>query len=45
VASILRKRTKPRLSTKAPKTTEKEHQERKKQAAKRRREGYEWLFS
>ena len=45
VASILKGRTKPSLSTQAPKTMEKEHQERKKQAAERRREGYEWLFS
>jgi DNA-binding transcriptional ArsR family regulator len=45
MASILKKRTKPSLSTKPPKTMEKEHQERKKRAAERRREGYEWLFS
>src|SRR4051812_3641404 len=45
VASILKKRTKPSLSTQAPKTTENERQERKTQAAERRREGYEWLFN
>jgi DNA-binding transcriptional ArsR family regulator len=44
-ASILKKRTKPRLSTKPQKTTEKDRQESKKRAAERRREGYEWLFS
>jgi DNA-binding transcriptional ArsR family regulator len=44
VASILKGRTKPRLSTKQPKTPEKDLQERKRQAAERRREGYEWLF-
>ena len=45
VASILKKRTKPRLSTQPSKTTEEDRQERKKRAAERRREGYEWLFS
>jgi DNA-binding transcriptional ArsR family regulator len=45
VTSILKGRTKPRLSTKAPKTTEQDRQERKNHAAKRRQEGYEWLFS
>jgi DNA-binding transcriptional ArsR family regulator len=45
VASILPRRTKPSLSTKAPKTTENDRQQRKIQAAQRRREGYEWLFS
>jgi DNA-binding transcriptional ArsR family regulator len=44
VASILKKRTKPSLSTKPPKTADQEHQERKKRDAERRREGYEWLF-
>jgi DNA-binding transcriptional ArsR family regulator len=44
VASILKKRTKPSLSTKPQKPTEKDLQERKRQAAERRREGYEWLF-
>jgi DNA-binding transcriptional ArsR family regulator len=45
VASILKKRTKPSLSTKAPKTLEQDPQETKKRAAERRREGYEWLFA
>src|SRR5919199_4706857 len=40
VASILKKRTKPGLSTQSPQTTEEERQERKKQAAERRREGF-----
>jgi len=44
VASILKGRTKPRLSTKPPKTTENDHQEKRDQEAQRRREGYEWLF-
>ena len=44
VASILKKRTKPSLSTQAPKTTENDHQERRKREAKRRQEGFEWLF-
>ena len=44
VASILKKRTKPRLSTKPPKTEDQERQERKIRDAERRREGYEWLF-
>jgi predicted transcriptional regulator len=44
VASILKKRTKPRLSTKPQKTTQQERQEQKRRAAERRREGYEWLF-
>ena len=45
VASILKKRTKPSLSTQPTKTAEEDRRERKKQAAERRREGYEWLFS
>jgi DNA-binding transcriptional ArsR family regulator len=45
VASILKKRTKPSLSTKPPKTEEQDRQERKRRAAERRREGYEWLFA
>ena len=45
VASILKKRTKPSLSPQSPKTTEYDHQERKRRAAERRREGYEWLFA
>ena len=44
VASILKKRTKPRLSTQPPKTAEQDRQERKRRAAEKRREGYEWLF-
>ena len=44
VASILKKRTKPSLSTKPPKTEEQDRQERKIRDAERRREGYEWLF-
>jgi hypothetical protein len=44
VASILKGRTKQSLSTKPPKTAENDRQERKRRAAKRRREGYDWLF-
>src|SRR3954447_20202283 len=44
LASILKKRTKPSLSTKAPKTTETDRQEERKREAQRRREGFEWLF-
>jgi DNA-binding transcriptional ArsR family regulator len=44
VASILKKRTKPSLSTKAPKTQDYDRQEKRKREAKRRREGFEWLF-
>jgi len=44
VGSILKGRTKPRLSTKPPKTTEQDRQGQKRLAAERRREGYEWLF-
>src|SRR3954452_16747283 len=42
VASILKKRTKPSLSTKASKSAQEDLQETKKRAAQRRREGYEW---
>jgi predicted transcriptional regulator len=45
VASILKGRTKPSLSTKPPKTADQDYQEKKRQAAERRQEGYEWLFS
>jgi DNA-binding transcriptional ArsR family regulator len=45
VASILKKRTKPSLSTKPPKPEEQDRQERKRRAAEKRREGYEWLFA
>ena len=44
VASILKERTKPRLSTKPQKTTESDRQEKRRREAKRRREGFEWLF-
>jgi DNA-binding transcriptional ArsR family regulator len=44
VASILKKRTKPRLSKNPPQTQEHNPQERRKQEAQRRREGFEWLF-
>jgi DNA-binding transcriptional ArsR family regulator len=45
MASILKKRTKPSLSTKPPKPEEQDRQERKRRAAEKRREGYEWLFA
>jgi DNA-binding transcriptional ArsR family regulator len=44
VAPILKGRTKSRLSTKPPKTQDYDHQEERKREAKRRREGFEWLF-
>ncbi len=44
VASILKKRTKLRLSTKPPKTQEHDRQEERKREAQRRTEGFEWLF-
>ena len=44
VASILSKGTKPRLSTKPPQTPDYDRQEERKREAKRRREGFEWLF-
>jgi DNA-binding transcriptional ArsR family regulator len=44
MASILKGRTKPSLSTKPPKTTQQDRQEKRKQEAQRRREGFEWLF-
>jgi DNA-binding transcriptional ArsR family regulator len=44
VDSILKKRTKPRLSKNPPQTQEHNPQERRKQEAQRRREGFEWLF-
>ena len=44
VASILKKRTKPRLSTKPQQTQHYDRQEERKREAKRRREGFEWLF-
>ena len=44
VASILKGRTKPSLSTNQPKTQEYDRHEERKREAKRRREGFEWLF-
>jgi DNA-binding transcriptional ArsR family regulator len=44
VASILKGRTKPSLSTKPPKTQKTDRQEERKREAQRRREGFEWLF-
>ncbi len=44
MASILKGRTKPRLSTEVPKPTDQDRQEERKRKAKRRREGFEWLF-
>ena len=44
VGSILKKRTKPRLSTKPPQTQKQDRQQERKREAKRRREGFEWLF-
>jgi DNA-binding transcriptional ArsR family regulator len=44
VGSILKGRTKPRLSAEPPKPTHQDHQEERKLEAERRREGYEWLF-
>jgi DNA-binding transcriptional ArsR family regulator len=44
VGSILKGRTKPRLSTKSPRTQEYDRQEERKREAKRRTEGFEWLF-
>ena len=44
VGSILKGRTKPSLSTKPQKTQEQDCQEKKRRAAERRKEGYEWLF-
>jgi DNA-binding transcriptional ArsR family regulator len=44
VASILKGRTKPRLSTQPLQTQEHDPQEKRKREAQRRREGFEWLF-
>ena len=44
VASILKRRTKPSLSTKPLQTQDYDRQEERKREAKRRREGFEWLF-
>ena len=44
VGSILKGRTKPSLSTKPPKPTGTDRQEKRKREAQRRREGFDWLF-
>jgi hypothetical protein len=44
VASILKGRTKPRLSAKTPQTQDYDRQEKREQEAQRRKEGFEWLF-
>jgi DNA-binding transcriptional ArsR family regulator len=44
VASILERRTKPSLSTKPQQTQDYDRQEERKREAKRRKEGFEWLF-
>jgi hypothetical protein len=44
VASILKGRTKPRLSTEPSQTQDYDRQEQRKREAQRRREGFEWLF-
>ena len=44
VGSILKGRTKPRLRTQAPQKQDYNRQEERKREAKRRREGFEWLF-
>jgi DNA-binding transcriptional ArsR family regulator len=44
VGSILKGRTKPRLSKNPPQTQEQDSQERRRREAQRRREGFEWLF-
>jgi DNA-binding transcriptional ArsR family regulator len=44
VASILKGRTRPRLSKNPPQTQEHHPKERRKREAQRRREGFEWLF-
>jgi len=44
VASILKGQTKPSLSTKPPQEQDYDRQEERKREAKRRREGFEWLF-
>ena len=45
VASILKGRTKPRLSAQPPKTPQYDLKEKRRQEAQRRTEGFEWLFS
>ena len=44
VASILKGRTKPRLSAKPPQIQEHNRKEKRNREAQRRREGFEWLF-
>jgi DNA-binding transcriptional ArsR family regulator len=44
VASILKERTKPRLSPQPPQTQEYDRKEKRDREAQRRREGYSWLF-
>ena len=44
VASILKGRTKPRLSTQRQKSTQFGRQEEREREAHRRKEGFEWLF-
>ena len=44
VGSILKGRTKPSLSTKPPQTQDYDRQGERKREAKRRTEGFEWLF-
>ena len=45
VGSILKGRTKPRLSPQPPKTQEYGRKEKREREAQRRTEGFEWLFS
>ena len=45
LASINKRRTRPRLSTKTSKDEEYDRAEHRKREAERRKEGYEWLFS
>jgi DNA-binding transcriptional ArsR family regulator len=44
VGSILKRPTKPRLSTQHQKTSEYDRKQQREQEAQRRREGFEWLF-
>src|SRR4051794_36116052 len=44
LASLLKKRTKPRIKNQHPKTQEHDRQEKRKREAQRRTEGFEWLF-
>jgi DNA-binding transcriptional ArsR family regulator len=45
LASINKRRTKPRLSKKTLKNQEYDQEEHRKHEAERRKEGYEWLFN